>query len=202
MTRLTDGTATNTQALEDLIAAAASGDREARNILLTHYWPRIERIVRGRMYRVGSLRGREDVVDLSQEVAMRILHDLHQHGWQGHKPFLAWMRKIADSTVIDRNRYHGAESRKPALEVDAEALGGLAQSATSAETRSDRERLLRSLRLHLDSLKPDLQAALLMHHSGYTYPEIADHLNLNAEQVRKQIKRAEHKLADALAMED
>ncbi len=191
---------TESEIVEQLVGAAAQGDRDAQDALLRRYWAHIGAIVRGRMFRLSrGLRGREEDRDLVQDAVMRILRELPRHALQGRRPFLAWMRRVADAAVIDRQRFHAARRRSPEAEMPLDSR--VAHSARSPDSRIDREREAAGLLSALRQLEPDTAAAVLMHHMGYTHAEVAAHLELGPEQVRKRIARAEVKLAELVADE-
>ena len=98
--------------IEDLVVAAASGNRRAQEELFERYWSVIRQIVRACRARHGRyLQLRDQTDDLAQEVAMEVLSNMPRQRWQGRQAFRAWLRCMAEAKVIDAQRYHLAQKR-------------------------------------------------------------------------------------------
>ncbi len=186
-------TATPSEVIEDLVARAASGDREAQAALLGRYRYFIRRAVRARLG--ASLRGREATSDLEQEVALEVLRSLAGHEWRGRGAFVAWLRRIAADEVIDVARYHAAARRDPRRETELTDALARPTAATSPEAWIDERRRLRDLEVMLDAL-PDAQAkAVVLFYQGHSHAEIGEVLGVSAEAARKHVARGRAKLA-------
>ena len=183
--------------LQELIRGAVRGDRDAQHILLERYWPVIRLAVQGRKSRMGSaVAARDDTQDMAQDAALRILNDLREHEWRGSNAFAAWIRRLANTEVIDRYRYHRAQKRDAARDQRHEQSPLVAPEDHSPESRMDDHRKIEQLMLRMEKLKPEYGAALLMHHMGFSHQEVADALDCSPEAARKLVVRARVKLAD------
>ncbi|MEE8408726.1 MAG: sigma-70 family RNA polymerase sigma factor [Myxococcota bacterium] len=188
---------TESQIVEELVAAAADGDRDAQAQLLDKYWPLIRQAVRGRKNRLSQkLAAREETQDLEQVVAIKLLNVLPKHTWRGGSAFAAWIKKLASNEVLDTYRRHGAQKRdvhaEQALELGVEP----AQPARSAESRFDDHQKFESLMKQIQELKDEYGAALMMHHFGFTHAQIGEALGCTPEAARKLVARARRKLLE------
>jgi RNA polymerase sigma factor (sigma-70 family) len=176
--------------IEDWVKRAASGDRDAQDILLRRYWPSIMQAVRARRSRLGPRNaGRDDTRDLQQSAAIRVLQELGHHRWQGRSAFAAWVKKLASTEVLDRFRHNRAQKRDVAVEVP-EATDSLTSASSAADEQLDDRRRLAELLERLRALKEEYGAAFLMFHFGYTHAQIGDALGCSAEAARKLVSRA------------
>ncbi|MCC6805949.1 MAG: sigma-70 family RNA polymerase sigma factor [Deltaproteobacteria bacterium] len=183
--------------LQELIARAKAGERDAQQEVLAHYWPLIRIAVRGRKARVGKALGRrEETDDIEQTAAIKILEELPKHEWQGSTAFAAWVKKLASLEVIDRYRHHHAEKRNAGADTSLSRAEEQALKK-SLESQLDDRRRAEAVMAQVAELKPDLAAALLMHHHGFTHQEIGDALDCSAEAARKMVSRAHRKIVDA-----
>lgn len=87
--------------VEDLVAAAADGDREAFDELRRRFHPRVMNFLKKRM---GN---REAAQDVSQEVWLRVWKYLS--GYDDGRPFEPWMWMIASN---EAKRYHGKNEKR------------------------------------------------------------------------------------------
>ncbi len=183
---MSDDPRTQSLRLQELVAAAAGGGRQACDELLRHYWPLVCRVVRSRKARVGRGLGlREQTCDLAQQAALRLLRELPKHQWRGQSALAAWIAKLASAEVIDVHRYHGAQRRAPAAEVDDQSVDALERKTRSPESKADRRNQVEALEEALAQLKPDYEAALRLHAMGFTHAEVGELLGCTAEAARK-----------------
>ena len=186
---------TDSEVLEELVAAAARGDRAAQETLLGQYWQVIRQVVRARKNRLGTrLAAREETQDLQQAAALRVLTELEDHRWQGRPAFVAWVKKLAQVEVIDRYRFHSAKKRDVIAETSDERALDRPAPARSAESRLDDQRELDQLIDQVQALKPEYGAALMMHHMGFSHAQIGELLECTPEAARKLVTRARLKL--------
>lgn len=190
-------TTTASEQLEELVAQAAQGDRQAQEVLLQRFWPVIRYAVRARRARLGPTL-RDETVDLEQQAALRVLTELERQQWQGKSAFASWVAKLATLEVIDRYRYHRAGKRDAAADATAQEAVMPAPALGSAETLMDNQRRLERILDHLDELEPRQAAALLMHHMGFSHGDIGDTLECSADAARKLVSRARTRLVKLL----
>ena len=186
---------TTSDALQDLVARAAGGERAAQEVLLSRYWPVIRRAVRGRKSRLGdAAAARDQTADIEQDAALRVLGELRKHTWQGRSAFAAWIKKLSELQVIDAYRHNRAKKRDAAADIAPPADTWAGPTMRSPESLIDQNDQFDSLLDQIDRLKPEYGAALLMHHLGFTHAEIGDTLGCTPEAARKLVTRARLKL--------
>lgn len=186
---------TASETMIDLLAQAAAGDRQAQQRVLERYWPVIRQAVRGRKNRLGQkLAAREETQDLEQSAAIRILAELGKHEWRGRGAFAAWIRRLAEVEVIDAYRHHSAQKRDAGAEQSGDEERLVAPMARSFESRFDDQHRLGELLAHVQRLKDEYGAALLMHHMGFSHAEIGETLDCTTEAARKLVSRGRIKL--------
>jgi RNA polymerase sigma-70 factor, ECF subfamily len=183
------GSTTASAEIEALVRRAAAGDRSAQAELLVRYRPFIRSAVRARLGR--ALRGREETVDLEQEVALEVLVSLEDQRWQGRSAFLGWLQRVVSREVIDRARYHGAQMRDVNREVELQEIAAAARSAESQLEASERVIALEKL---FDALPPRQAQAVVLMHRGHSLAEIAEVLGCTVEAARKHVARGRAKL--------
>lgn len=189
--------ATTSGELEQLVARAAQGDGPAQQELLTRYWPLITAAVRGRKSRLGrKFAVREQTVDIMQDTAMRILQNLGAHQFRSTKAFAGWVRKLAESQVVDSYRKHRSDKRDMGADTGLTGAVDVARLTAGMETRVDNARQMDALLRQMETLKPEYAAALLMFHMGFSHGEIGHTLGCSAEGARKLVSRAHRRLVE------
>lgn len=185
----------DSEILEELVTAAAAGDVGAQEHLMQGYWAVIRQVVRARRQRTAmSLRAREETQDLEQSAALRVLEELGRHRWQGRSAFAAWVKRLAQVEVIDRQRYHGAGKRDARVEARGAEVSEMPAFLASGESRFDLNQELANLLDQVQQLKPEYGAALTMHHMGFSHHEVGESLGCSAEAARKLVARARSRL--------
>ena len=188
------GTSTASVVIEDLVAAAATGNRRAQEELFERYWGVIRQIVRACRARHGRyLQLRDQTDDLAQEVALEVLSNMPRQQWQGRQAFRAWIRCMAEAKVIDAQRYHLAQKRDQRRETAA-SRADLMAAPPSPESVIDDGRRLKRLADLIEKLKPEYAGAVMLHYLGYSHAEIGEMLGCSPEAARKLVSRAEAKL--------
>lgn len=191
---------TESEVVENLVAAAAGGDRKAQERLIGKYWPLIKKVVRERIKRsAGGLDLRAAPDDLDQEVALRLLIQLPKHEWQSRTAFVAWVKRLADNRVRDVRKFHQAARRDKGAETVEEKVDASPLPRRSAESVMDQDRELAKLRVFLDQLKDEYSIAVQMNMMGFAHAEIADSVNCTPEAARKLVARGLSKLHDLMA---
>jgi RNA polymerase sigma factor (sigma-70 family) len=132
-------------------------------------------------------RSHEDAEDLIQEAMLR----LHLYG-QG-VPVAneeAFLRQAVQNLSIDQHRRDRLDLRK---EVPIEELNSrsplIAQESTPEDTLDAQQRL-RSIRAVLDAVSVRTREIYFAHRAGYSYVEIADHMNISHITIKRHIARA------------
>jgi RNA polymerase sigma-70 factor (ECF subfamily) len=132
-------------------------------------------------------RSHEDAEDLIQEAMLR----LHLYGQA--VPVVneeAFLRHAVNNLSIDQHRRDRLDLRK---EVPIEEFNArwplIAQESTPEETLEAEQRLNR-IRAVLDAVSPRTREIYFAHRTGYSYAEIADHMNISQITIKRHIARA------------
>lgn len=106
-------------AVEEIVARAKSGEREAFGRLYEMHYDQIHRYVSFKCGNAG------EAEDLTGEVFLKMLESIHQFEFRGF-PFTSWLYRIAHNVVMDNFRRKG---RKPTVPLDdAERVAGAAHA--------------------------------------------------------------------------
>jgi RNA polymerase sigma-70 factor (ECF subfamily) len=169
------------------VAAAAAGDREAAQALLTDLLPRVANLVR-------YLIGRDvDVEDITQRVLVDILRSLRT--FRGDSQLATWSDRIAIRVTLShmkRRRVVAARQSDVAAEL---AVVQNKQESDNPEQVLARRQAVRAL----DALPEEQRTVVVLHHIvGMSVPELADHLAVPFETVRSRLRLGLHKLRERL----
>lgn len=123
----------------EVVEAAKTGDQEALGRLYDHYLPRVYRYV---MARLGVA---EDAEDVTAEIFLRVIDNLHTYTFRG-LPFGAWVFRIARNETVShvrrqRTRGVSAELTDAIPDVNADHMSAVELQLTIAEVRQAAERL-------------------------------------------------------------
>lgn len=178
---------------DEIIRLCHQGRQEGFTRLLDAYQPRVYR----RAY--SYLRDREEALDATQDVFMRVLQAIG-HFRQGH-PIWPWLRQITTNTCLNRIRAQNA--RPETLLIDdaweqVESMHSGADPEQMAMQAWDRLWLAGAL----DELPPlHRMVVILRHQEDLSYDEIARTMNLPLGTVKTYLFRARQKLRVLLQRE-
>ena len=111
--------AADKRVVEETVARAKAGERDAFASLYEMHYDRIYRYV---AFKCG---GSADAEDLAGEVFLKMLESIHQFEFRGF-PFSSWLYRIAHNVVMDHFRRKG---RRPTVPLaDAERVADAAHS--------------------------------------------------------------------------
>jgi RNA polymerase sigma factor (sigma-70 family) len=132
-------------------------------------------------------RSHEDAEDLIQEAMLR----LHVYGQE--VPVVneeAFLRHTVNNLSIDQHRRDRPDLRKevPIEELDARSRL-IAPESTPEETLEAQQRLNR-IRAVLEAVSLRTREIYFAHRAGYSYAEIADHMNISHITIKRHIARA------------
>lgn len=195
---------------QQLIRRAATGDREAVDLLLGQHRNRLRRMVALRMDK--RLAARVDPSDIVQETfaqASRKLADYLRQGWR--LPFYPWLRQLAWERLIGEHRRHvGTQARSvnretheemvlpdhSALELSARLLA----CGTSPSVQMIRKEMQAKVREMLFQLSPsDREVLVLRYLEQLSTAETAAVLGLSADGVKSRQRRALERFSNLLA---
>ena len=177
--------------MDEMIRAAANGDREAFEKIVEAY----EKYVFSICYRMTG--NREDAADLSQEVFLKIWRGLPS--FRFGCSFSTWIYRVTNNLCIDflRSRSRRAdtissdatnEDGDPLLPEAADSAAGPEELAAEADMRAQLYRAM-------DELDEEYKQALVLRAvSGLNYAEIAEILGIREGTVKSRISRAREKI--------
>lgn len=175
---------------ERIVKLCHQGRQEGFALLLEVYQDRVYR----RAY--GFLRHREDALDATQDVFMRVIHAIEH--FRAGSPIWPWLRRITTNTCL--NRIRSVQSRPQTLPWDetaeqAEEIAGYGGPEDAVMVAWDRELLNRAL-----ATLPPLHriVVLLRHEEDLSYDEIAQTMGLPLGTVKTYLFRARRSLRESL----
>lgn len=131
---------------------------------------------------------RDDALDLLQESSLRAL--TFQEKFKENTNLKAWLYTIMKNTFInDHRRQKRTRVLMDSVERERTTVRRV-QTPATAESRMVRSELDRSL----DQLDTTFREPFVMHHEGYKYHEIADHLSIPVGTVKSRIHQARQRL--------
>lgn len=152
---------------------------------------------------VNLLGDRDEALDLSQEVFLRVFRMIHQ--FRGQSSLRTWIYRIAVNQARNRHRFWRRRRRTDQVSLDAHvATHGDLLSATEPwpDRVLARKELAIRLQHALDRLPFDQRTAMVLREvDGLSYGEIAYSLGVAIGTVKSRLTRARHSLRLALKEE-
>jgi RNA polymerase sigma factor (sigma-70 family) len=132
-------------------------------------------------------RSHEDAEDLIQEARLRM------HLYSQSAPVVneeAFLRRAVNNLSIDQYRHDRPDLRQqvPIEELNAQ-MPLIASEPTPEEILETQQRLDR-IRAVLEALSLRTREIYFAHRAGYSYAEIAEHMNISRTTIRRHIARA------------
>jgi RNA polymerase sigma-70 factor (ECF subfamily) len=177
----------------ELLRRVRGGDLDARERLIRHYVPLLQRWARGRL--PAGARNLVETDDLVQVTLIRAMNRMESFEPRREGAFLAYLRKILLNLVREQARIGARHAAEPISErlADPRAAADEGDHAVldryeaALEKMSDRPR----------------QAAILRLEFGYSYAQIAEAVGCpTADGARKIVERAMLRLATEMADRD
>lgn len=135
---------------------------------------------------------RDDALDLLQESQMRAL--TYRDKFRDNTNFKAWLYTIMKNTFInDHRRSKRTKALMESVERDRTQVSRI-QMPNSPDANVKMAEIQRSL----DKLDPAFREPFNMHHEGFKYHEIADHLKIPIGTVKSRIFQARQRLMEML----
>jgi RNA polymerase sigma-70 factor (ECF subfamily) len=179
-------------ALADVAAGAAAGDRKAIRTLLLSVTPHMLRVVR-------RVLGAEhpDVDDVAQESAFALVEALAGH--RGECSVLHFACRVAVLTAMNTRRRDATQKRLRRRD-DAMPVEGYPSGSPPPEAQVIAQARAKAVRDLLDTLPVEQAEVLAMHCVlGYTVREIADASGTPPETVRSRLRLAKQALRARVA---
>lgn len=152
---------------------------------------------------INLLGDRDEALDLSQEVFLRVFRTIHR--FRGQSSLRTWIYRIVVNQARNRHRFWRRRHRQDQVSLDAHV-------AAHGDLRSDKDawpdrvfaqkELARRLEHALDRLPFDQRTAIVLREiDGLSYEEIAFSLGVAVGTVKSRLTRARRALRTALREE-
>lgn len=190
-----------------LLASAVSGDKDATGRILWAYYERLLGHIAPQIPH--SLRPSIDADDILEEAFVHVWRHIQDFQPQGPGSFYAWLKKIAQRTLLDKIKARRTEKRgggrEPAefRQRDDSSLASLlelvaADTHTPSSSAARRE-AERALRVALAGLPEHYQQVVgLRYLRGFSIPDVAARMGRTEAAVQMLCQRALRKLHDAM----
>ena len=174
-----------------LIERCLAGDEVANAALVFEH----HRLVLGLATHL--LGDREEALDLSQEVFLRVFRTLHR--FRGHSSLRTWIFRIVVNQVRNRQRWWRRRARSNQISLDEHIREHgeivLGRDACTPDRELARKELGARLKLALQRLPFEQRTALVLREiEGLKYEEIAFSLGLPVGTVKSRLTRARQAL--------
>ena len=149
---------------------------------------------------VNLLGDREEALDLSQEVFLRVFRTISR--FRGHSTLRTWIYRIAINQARNRHRFWRRRHRADQVSLD-QHVAAHGEFVSAGEARPDRvlaqKELAAKLQSALDHLPFDQRTAIVLREiDGLSYEEIAYSLGVAVGTVKSRLTRARQALRQEL----
>ena len=173
-----------------LIQRCASGDEMAFAELVSEHQRMVVQLA------VNLLGDRDEALDLSQEVFLRVFRTMHR--FRGQSSLRTWIYRIAVNQARNRHRFWRRRHRADQVSLDqhiaahGEFMSGL---ESGPERMLAQKQLAQKLQRALDQLPFDQRTAIVLREvDGLSYEEIAYSLGVAIGTVKSRLTRARQAL--------
>jgi len=145
---------------------------------------------------VNLLNDRDEAMDVSQEVFLRVFRTIHR--FRGQSSLRTWIYRIAVNQTRNRHRFWRRRHRADQVSLD-EHVAAHGEFLSGGESTPDQvlaqKELAGRLQHALDSLPFDQRTAIVLREiDGLSYEEIAFSLGIAIGTVKSRLTRARHAL--------
>ena len=173
-----------------LVQRCTSGEDAAYAELVTDHQRMVVQLA------VNLLGDRDEALDLSQEVFLKVFRTIHR--FRGQSSLRTWIYRIAVNQARNRHRFWRRRHRADQVSLDAHvaAHGEFLSGGLSRPDRVlDQKELANCLQSALDHLPFDQRTAIVLREvDGLSYEEIAFSLGVAIGTVKSRLTRARHAL--------
>jgi RNA polymerase sigma-70 factor, ECF subfamily len=177
-----------------LIERCADGDEVACADLVSEHQRMVVQLA------VNLLGDRDEALDLSQEVFLKVFRTIHR--FRGHSSLRTWIYRIAVNQARNRHRFWRRRHRADQVSLD-QHIAAHGDFLSGGETTPDRvfaqKELASQLQHALDGLPFDQRTAIILREvDGLSYEEIAYSLGVAVGTVKSRLTRARQALRSEL----
>lgn len=174
---------------EELIGRCQALDLSAREELARYCIPRIQKTV------FFMTRSGEEIDDITQTALMMVFSGLESYG--GRSSFGTWLDRVTTNAV---KQYFRAKRAKSWLFFYDEPVYPQSPERDRPDRRTEGQRLMDSLSVHLQSIKPRKRLALVLSAVyGYSTKEIATIVGCTTDAAKKRVQHGRRELLAKLA---
>ena len=152
---------------------------------------------------VNLLGDREEALDLSQEVFLRVFRTIHR--FRGHSSLRTWIYRIAVNQARNRHRFWRRRHRNDQVSLDVHVAAHGEFTSTIGEEPDrllEQKQLGERLQRALDRLPFDQRTVIVLREiDGLSYEDIAFSLGVAIGTVKSRLTRARQALRDDLRAE-
>ncbi|MGQ0802992.1 MAG: RNA polymerase sigma factor [Actinomycetota bacterium] len=173
---------TSADAPDDLLAAAAAGDRRALELLLDRHADRIHAVCRR------ILGHSDDALDATQEAMIAVARGIGR--FDGRSAFTTWLYRVATNAALDEGRRRGRRPQPVETLPEPRPTGSPIDAQVGARVDVDAA---------LARLPEEFRVAVVLRDlCDLDYAEIAEALDVPPGTVRSRIARGRAQLAELL----
>jgi RNA polymerase sigma-70 factor (ECF subfamily) len=173
-----------------LVQRCANGDEAACTDLVAEHQRMVVQLA------INLLGDRDEALDLSQEVFLRVFRTIH--GFRGQSSLRTWIYRIAVNQARNRHRFWSRRHRADQVSLDEHVAAHgefLSGGESTPEQVLAQKELAGRLQQALDSLPFDQRTAIVLREiDGLSYEEIAYSLGIAIGTVKSRLTRARHAL--------
>jgi RNA polymerase sigma-70 factor (ECF subfamily) len=185
--------------VEDLIAQAVSGDRNALEQLLLNYHDRLADYVRSQFPPL--LQGVSEVEDVLHKAYVKVFRGIATFEGRTEETFYAWLRTVARNQLADDVKHRRRERRAPQQPQDGQHSWVVTLSewvvgkSVTPSRKAARQEAIRAIQVALAALPEDYRQAIwLRYMQGLSLEEAAKRMGRSPDSVRGLCARARQKL--------
>jgi len=173
-----------------LVQRCATGDETASEELVADHQRAVVKLA------TNLLGDREEALDLSQEVFLRVFRTIHR--FRGQSSLRTWIYRIAVNQARNRHRFWRRRHRADQVSID-QHIAAHGEFLSGGESTPDRmlaqKELAVRLQTALDHLPFDQRTAIVLREiDGLSYEEIAFSLGVAVGTVKSRLTRARQAL--------
>jgi RNA polymerase sigma-70 factor (ECF subfamily) len=176
-----------------LVQRCAAGEQLACTELVAEHQRMVVQLA------MNLLGDRDEALDLSQEVFLRVFRTIHR--FRGQSSLRTWIYRIAVNQARNRHRFWRRRHRADQVSLD-QHLASHGDFLSGGESTPDRvlaqKELAERLQQALDQLPFDQRTAILREIDGLSYEEIAFSLGVAVGTVKSRLTRARQALRQEL----